>query len=243
MENGNNTIAKIDLHLEIRLAYKLIEFGLSSLQKEIDNELSNYISFFCFSIGLERIFKTILTLNHYIKIKNGIVCDINLKKEYSHNLNSLFTDVKSLVEFDDGYLSRNACFNDLEYLSNDKVLNKYLEYLSNFADMGRYSVLDAATGHKNSFDLREVINNLDSLILEKHPELLKKCYDNIGHPIYVNEIDNTLVRERIVIIERLMCALSRLFTLSSLHDEGRSFYSDIKLFLLMERQGFGTHEY
>lgn len=243
MENGKDVLAKLNLHLEIRLAYQLVEMGLSSLQKEKDTELSNYVSSFCFSIGIERILKTILILNNYIDVKNGIGSDINLKKNYKHNLNLLFAEVKSLVKSDDSYLSRDACFNDLEFLSNDKVLNKYFEQLTDFADKGRYSLLDAATGRDISFDLREMKNNLDSLILEKHPGLLKNCCDNVGHPNYVNEPGETVVKERIIIIERLMCALSRLFTLSFLHEEGKPFYSDIKLFLLMEREGFGIHKY
>lgn len=242
MDKEEINFAKLQLHTEIDFAYELISLGLSYLQKEKDPELRNYITAFLFCNGLERVLKTILILENFHRIKNNC-SDLFKPKEISHNLYEMVLIITDLFSEDENYIRRRACLDDLNYLKNDSLFKEYLNHLSDFAKFGRYAFIDKAVGKNNSFDLREFNDNLDWMIVDQNPDLKDLVFKSFNDFSFFNRSRELMVQERQIIIEHVMCAISRMFTLTHLNSEGASFYGNIRKFLLLGEGRFGKEKY
>lgn len=133
--------------------------GLTALRNsKITDRGQFYTAFFQLAIGVERLMKTAIIINHMVD-NNLTPPGSSVLKRYGHDLVKLFSVVKDLEQ------KRERSFTDeilpvsLEY--------KILEFLAEFARGTRYYNLDALTFNSSSTDPLKAWNQLIIEILEK----------------------------------------------------------------------------
>jgi len=116
-----------------------------------------YVAFFNYAIGLERLIKVILLLDHWHR-KRAFLTDTELRK-FSHNLEMLYKSSEDLFGCYD--VGRRTDF------EADKIDRKLLGFLSEFAKSNRYF---------NLASLAEATTNIDPLTTWE--ELIREVYEN-----------------------------------------------------------------
>ena len=134
------------LNNEAATSAGMIGTGLTLLRRmDFTKESYQSQSFFCLSIGLERIMKLILIYDYRTHNNNSLPSNDFFKKSYGHNLEKLLTACKNI-----GVAS--GIKNDL----SDPIYNSIIEILSKFSTQSRYYNLNYLTGNFEGDSCRKV---------------------------------------------------------------------------------------
>jgi len=138
--------------------------GLDAIKKaNIDDRGLFYSGMFQLSIGIERLLKIVILLDHKIKNNNSNLTNKELR-DYGHNIESLFTVCSKIA------LKVNG-----KELGLDEKQQKILQVLSSFSKGARYYNLDELTEyHKNSDPLKDWSKVIDEHIWTLKPSIRKK---------------------------------------------------------------------
>ncbi|MBI5324839.1 MAG: hypothetical protein HZB41_06145 [Ignavibacteriae bacterium] len=181
---------------EIKLSFEGIKLGIN-LIKNINYLNTNYFPIFIIlSTSIERILK-ILLFCHFIDI-NQQIPNKDFFKKNSHNLNKLLKEVKQIAEKNYLYQTAEARKNDLIYLENNKIFQKFYTYLNDFANGGRYYNLNYLLEPSNDFDQDRKMSVFMNDLFRGDQEIIKKIleppfdssilYDNFGK-LLINHIN------------------------------------------------------
>jgi hypothetical protein len=144
--------------------------GLTALRNSnIGNKENYYTGFFELAIGLERLMKTIIIINLMAKDGLSESVQLNLRKEFDHNLLDLYTSCTSLSQL----LETTKPFR----IKPASIEYTILGFLSDFANQDRYHNLNILTGNNRTADPLNGWNEILETIITKH--LSKKRLDSI----------------------------------------------------------------
>ncbi len=127
-----------------------------------------YAALFDYSIGLERLLKLSLLLNHCVENKGSFPTHAQIKG-FGHDLISLHNSAEKLV--------RHYSVEIPEKCRTDEIDRRLLELLSGFAMSGRYFNLDALTGGGKAADPLPEWGRLLNEIYERDVLPLKRISD------------------------------------------------------------------
>jgi hypothetical protein len=198
---------------ELRVSVQLLEAGIQALHAINFANDEYYVPLMLLASGLERFMKAILayaSLAHHGRLPGK--GDI----PQTHDLEELLALIVDR-DWPPAYTSRPAAQEDLRYLREDQGLNSLIEALSDFADArrGRYYNLEITLGEDPAWDSPEQAwSRLEMAILREHPRF-SEWIDSASPADIFSEINRVLVYR----LERMLRALSRLFTLGALGDE------------------------
>ncbi len=131
------------LTLEGYLLQGCLKTGLNSLQQgHVGNKGAYYTAFLQLSIGIERLLKVILLIDHMARNDLAMPA-IKTFKGYGHDLNKLYDAVKSLPD---------PSPNPLVAIELDSIPAKLVEFLAKFAKNTRYHNLDSLVGESTATD-------------------------------------------------------------------------------------------
>ncbi len=220
---------EIALVLEVDRSIKLIIKGLAEIQK-IDSINEFYEPIFIYlSSGFERLFKTILCMNH-----------IYIKKEYPKT-NELWTnknghDIEQLKQ-----KVENIC--DLQNEKKNEVLiNKILKILSKYGQHARYFDLDVILGRVQDFDCKKEFEEIENIVLKDHLGE-KAFYESLSDNNYLDKMysrSNTLIISK---IELLLRDISKQFMNGSFSDQSKNHVCAIMHFLKLDDNQIGKTIY
>lgn len=228
---------KIALINEIQRAHDLVVHGLAALQA-IGGANDFYdLPFLLLASGLERLCKCILIIDHLHKTES--LPPHEKIRTYVHALDKLVDDVKS-QSFVGEYLKRPIAREDLDFLSNDRVLAQIVEYLRDFAKGGRYYDLDAILAKpQGDMSPQEKWKEMELDVIMADPSL-KELLTRPGPKDELHEQVNT---HFVVILERLVRALTRTFTLGPASGTAREYHGQFYKFIVLEDSELGRTKY
>lgn len=131
----------IALREDLRIAVQLIKNGLEIIARTSLVEDIYYSAFLLLAIGYEHILKDIICIGNHGKTGNFAV---KLKK-YRHNLNKMLETVITEYMTDPFFRNTEAGVACLKFVTEDKMLGRILEILSDFGETDRYYYLDVVT--------------------------------------------------------------------------------------------------
>ena len=123
-----------------------LKSAIVALRKSVDVEQEPllYVAFFNFSVGLERLLKLNLILDHCVEKSGAMPTNKTLKDDFGHNVVKLYGASEKLHSKYKIQVS-DSCLLD----STDRRL---IKFLGDFAIKGRYFNLDDLTGNRNGED-------------------------------------------------------------------------------------------
>ena len=222
---------------EVQRAHDLVIHGLAALQA-IGGANDFYdLPFLLLASGLERLCKCILIIDHFHK--SGSFPSREEIKKYKHAIDILIDKVKS-QSFVEEYLKRPIAREDLDFLSSDRMLAQIVEYLSDFAQSGRYYDLDAilATPRADTSP-QEKWKKMELDVTMADPglkELLTK-------PESMNELHEEINTRFVMILERLVRALARTFTLGPASEIAKEYHGQFYKFIVLRDSELGRTKY
>jgi hypothetical protein len=129
---------------EANLVEGCVRSGLSALKKSNSVDRGSlYAALFAYSIGLERLFKLSLILDHCVRCKGTFPTHAEIKS-FGHDLKTLYSSAKKAVDRHKIEVPESCRIDDLD--------ERLLDLLTGFAMSGRYFNLDALTGGGKSVD-------------------------------------------------------------------------------------------
>jgi len=235
------TIQKIRLLDEIDISIRLIKKGFAELQKIDGTNDFYHPPILLISNGLERLMKCIIC---YWELKNGNFPSKNSLRRKGgrtgHNLYILLQNITEICNQFGNYDDRPATRDDLDFLINNVRLHNIVNILSGFAQGGRYYNLDIVTEGESSYqEPKDKWEELETEIVEEDTELIKLMED----PAKSNELYARINSILMYYLERLVRALSRIFTLGELHKDAEKCYSYISDFLGIMDHNLGKTKY
>lgn len=228
---------KFALINEIQRAHDLVVHGLAALQA-IGGANDFYdLPFLLLASGLERLCKCILIIDHLSK--TGSLPPKKKIKKYLHALDDLIDDVKSR-SFVEEYLERPIAREDLDFLSNDRVLAQIVEYLRDFAQGGRYYDLDAILAEPQAdMSPQEKWKKMELDVIMADPSL-KELLTKHGSK---DELHGKVNTRFVVILERLIRALARTFTLGPASEIAKEYHGQFYKFIVLRDSELGHKKY
>lgn len=130
---------------EIRLALNCIRSGLLHLKNSDGRHTEYFVPALLIASALERLFKVLLCFDA-LNQTGSFPSNDEMKQNYSHKLVLLHRDVITVIGRYPLYQRAPARIDDLNFLSGDKDLISWLEFLDDFARASRYWNLDVITG-------------------------------------------------------------------------------------------------
>lgn len=232
------TYRKLSIVLELERAIKYLRIGLAEIQK-ITHKNNFYDPVFIYlSGGLERLFKTMLCLNH-LEIK-GILPNSNeiWQNKNGHDLLFLKSKVeKFCINIDQPFASQ-----DLDIIANDKFINKICKILSEFGRRSRYFNLDAILGIEQEFESTENWKSIEKEIcIEIYGK--KKFYQLLSDHQQIEKIYSNLNKEIVIRLERFFRALTRQFIFGNFYKDSKVFMFQIADFTDIDDEQLGLTEY
>lgn len=236
-EGKDLAFRNISLGFEVSNSINFIKKGLCELKKAEVEIYDNNIPFLLLATGFERLMKCIVCLRHFYI--NGEYPSIKSIKKLNHNLDELLKYIlKECKKMK--YDNRPATKVDMDFLMNDKKLIKINHLLSEFDKGARYYYLDIVTiGNSDYKEPCEMIQELEREIVSDNPEL-KKLMSDVAK---TKEFNEKLNKELLIILERFVRALSRLFTLGELGKHGPKMIGYIRDFLFLRDNNLGEANY
>ena len=218
---------KIALINEIQRAHDLVVHGLAALQAIGGANDFYELPVVVLASGLERLCQCILIVDRWHQ--NESFTSVKQMKEYGHALDGLIEEVK-LRSFVEEYLERPIAQEDLDFLSNDHMLAQIVAYLSDFAQGGRYYDLDAILA-KPQADLSPQAKwkKMELDVIMADPSL-KELLTKPGPKDELHEQVNT---HFVVILERLVRALARTFTLGPASKIAKQYHGQFCRFIVL----------
>jgi hypothetical protein len=231
----NSSLQGFYLTQELEQSILVIEHGLAILQRNRVDRPKHFVFLTLLSSGFEWLMKIILCL-HTIEKESRFLSKSEFK-DFGHDLTKLLQSVVDKC-FTDKYLKRPVAAEDLYFIKHEEVLKEILEVLSDFAMRDRYIFMDGiskpATNHEWPGRRWEKIE--------------RKVIPPDQYPATIDEqrIDvlQALTNQALVsILERLLRALARLFTLAELGHQARSKLPLLWNFLMLRDKDIGKREY
>jgi hypothetical protein len=127
-----------------------------------------YAALFNYSIGLERLLKLSLILDHCIANKGALPTHAQIKA-YGHDIGTLYTAAKEVAE--------RFHVEIPEAIQCDELDESLIELLADFATSGRYFNLDALTGGGKSADPLPEWGRILAKVYERDVPPLKRASD------------------------------------------------------------------
>ena len=201
-----NAIKKILLIEELETANNLIQLGLGEIQNLNYLNDFHFLPFQLLSQGIERFFKSYICLA-YFNIHSEFPPAKYLSHD-GHNLSRLL--YKEIIP---RYFTRIPLLQyeyDYDFLENSSELNGFLDIISEFGKFGRYYNFDVICGSDRPSD--------------KNPANL---WENFQRDLQVKndnhlEWHSEIARHVVIIIEKLIAALSRQIIFNNLGSEAKS---------------------
>lgn len=172
------------LQQEGHLIQSCLTNGLTELRAaHVHNKGAFYSSLFNLSIGMERLLKSAVIIDHMLR-NNMVAPTVKQLKGYGHNIIELFDACGKIAE------ERSFQFPDLGEF--DEIDNSIISLLSDFALITRYHNLDSLSTSQNKKDpLHQwsdiMLNILDADVKKSHrdkvlakAELVAKAIDDIA---------------------------------------------------------------
>ena len=132
-----------------------------------------------------------------------------------------------------------AASEDIIFITTDSELTKIVGSLSNYAQGGRYYNLDILVkGHSVYSEPKQSWEFLEAYIMENRNQL-DKFYKSLD----LQEFYKLVNHELVVIIEKLMRALSRLFTLADFGTLAKQVSPLVFDFLMLSESDLGQTDY
>ncbi len=221
---------------EIKVASKLIRRGLGEIQLIDSGNDVWFLPMLLCSSGLERILKCMHVIG---KLKlDGVVPTVREMKSISHSISELLS-----VFLTRYFATCNlpALQQDFDFLSSDKDVQVILSLLSEFGSSGRYFNLDYLTRAKGDSDVSSEKRLRDHLAswIGDDPQTIAWMLD----PAEANFILQDARTRLVILLEKIIRALARQFTMGGLAPEGRTFVLFLSSFLDLWENSFGTTQY
>ena len=232
---------QVALSLELEIAVDLVATGLRELQQRDGETDRNHLSLLTLASGIERFLKAILCLRYHEK--TGHFPPGNSKMftgRQGHDISRLFDEVVRDC-FPAKYLATIAAAKtDYKFLKENPRLRSIIEQLSNFGQSARYYNFDVILGKKPKTDAPDSAwSQLEVAIVMERPDLMAE----LNNPGPMPRLYEEVARELITVIERLMRALSRLFTIGGLGDLAKRNMTFTTPFLFLMDSDLGTRDY
>ena len=141
MTSSSEMARNLCLHEELQTSLELLKSGFGHLQ-EIDMGRTFYhLPHQLMASGFERLMKCYISLVY--KGRHGSFPDVSTRKSLGHNLVSLLNKIRT-----DWYggTHRPLLEQDLEFITNDKIVNECIRILSHFGQKGHSNSQDVASG-------------------------------------------------------------------------------------------------
>lgn len=235
-----NTNKNIALIFEVETSVKLLKYGLREIQSLSGSNIFYYTALFMLASGLERFMKSIIILDYYEKNKKFPYRDIFKKGSAGHNLDVLLTQILNSCFDSDYHNNIPAAKQDFNFIHSNSELKRILNILSDFAESDRYYNLNVVLDCVNkSKDPEEEFEKLKMFIVDQNPGIEKLIFN----PKNSEEGYKLLYKTLISFIERLIRALSRLFTLGNLGEEAKTSSVYLNHFLFLTDDKLGCSDY
>ena len=234
----NETYRKISIVLELERAIKYLRLGLAEIQKITPaNDFYDPV-FIYLSGGLERLFKTMLCLNHFET--QGVLPNPNeiWQNKNGHDLLFLKSKVgKFCVD-----IKRPFASQDLGIIVNNEFINKICKTLSEFGSRSRYFNLDAILGVEQEFDSKK---NWEKLEIEISVEIYgkEKFYQLHTEPKQLVKIYAESNKEIVIRLEKFFRALTRQFIFGNFYKDSKTFVFQIEDFTDIKDNQLGLTNY
>jgi len=214
---------------ELRDSVRLIQFGLGALQGTGGDHDFYHLPTLLLASGMERLMKVVLWLD---RPGPGAFRE-------THRLVPLVDDVLERC-FTHSYCKKcPAAATDRDHLKS-RGTRRVLDLLGEFGDAARYHNLNVLLGKPNKTrDAQAVWHELRLEVARSTPEL----WDKVGTKEWSDEFYADLVRPYVVVFERTVRALARLFTLGPLAAEGKRFSGVLWDFLVLMDRDLGETRY
>lgn len=173
------------LTLEGHLVHSSLTRGLTSLRAaSIHEKGSFYAAFFQLSIGLERLMKVILVIDHMARNSMDPPSDRVLRR-HGHDLVTLFAYLQSLSD---------PVPNPLQSISPTGIPFQILTFMSSFAKIARYYNLDSLVASSRSADpLSEWHDVVEAILSQDVTERQKQKAEERATEMIAATWDRTLV--------------------------------------------------
>ncbi|MEN5110494.1 hypothetical protein ABE521_16765 [Pseudomonas sp. TWI672] len=156
------------LSREAMFCKELLGAGATQIRKaNYANQGMYFQAFSNLSIGLERIGKLCLTLDHFISTNGDFPTEEHLKNKIGHDLIKLYKSSKKLIE------ARNLTVKQ-PLLLDDPIHKNIISILSKFAKGDRYSNFDFLVGGRQSNPAGDWYLKVDMELYKKHTTKRKK---------------------------------------------------------------------
>jgi hypothetical protein len=235
-------LKKVSVSIELNVAIQFIRKGLCELQKIDGSNDFLYLPMLLLSNGLERMMKIILCL-HCLDSKNTYMSKGEFMK-LGHKLNSILKEVIDKC-YDDDFKKRSAIQSDYEFMTTDKYLHQVLDILDSFATTERYYNLDIIGGD-DKIRGNTSINNPEDDWEKLGVEILRDLYPEnwcLKLQDTFTDVSLEISQELVKVFEKLIRALSRIFTLSNISDIAASYSPCLHDFLVITDSETGTKNY
>jgi hypothetical protein len=237
----NNSKQKgLALLRETEVAIGLFKAGLGYLQKINATNDFYYLPLFLLSQGLERLMKVIICMEINERTGNYPNSQFEcFKGKKGHDLNALLNLIKERCFTQEHVSSRPALEDDNHLICDNVSIKKILDILSHYNTEGRYYylnvVLDMETYSSGpELDWQELEDNIT---LADMPD--RKIEDS-------TQLDNFYVdiKQHIIpLLESLVRALGRLFTLGNLGEMGNTLFTRVSDFVCLMDRDLGKKDY
>ncbi|MBA4180149.1 MAG: hypothetical protein C0506_06120 [Anaerolinea sp.] len=217
---------------EVRTASGLVRLGLAAVQATGPGNDFYHLPMLLLSQGFERLGKLVLSLR--LRETAGVG---HHPRGYRHDLKKIVNDVIADC-FPSDYRRRPIAEDDLQFLTNDRMLWSFLDVLHTFANEARYWNLDAASNGTTRSCQRLWTLPRDALVSDDtriRSLLMTAEGAREGYWIMNQQV--------VILFERFARALSRLFMLGPLGDTGRSLGVPLRLFYSLTDEDLGKRDY
>jgi len=223
---------------EVRTSIKLIKAGLGQFQGINGANDFYHLPILNLANGFERLMKTIICF-HALHISGDFPNKIPWPcGNKGHDLEILLNKV-TLECFSKDYLRLQCAKTDHDYLCNDALFRKIIRILSEFGQKNRYYYLDIVLNQqKATSSMEQQWQQLEFDILARSKDWQRKIKEN--------DIDKNLHeinQEIIIMIEKSVRALTRLFTIGGLGNEAKRYTGYISRFLFLRDDQLGKQTY
>jgi hypothetical protein len=174
---------------EAQFSKELLGSGATQIRKANYATQGLYFQAFSnLSIGIERIGKLCLILDHFIETKGKFPTNTHLKNIIGHDLEKLYKQSQDVI------IRRKIKLKNLQTIDNP-IQNNILAILSKFAKGDRYSNFDFLVGSSHQSDpTGQWYVKVDKLIFEKDITKKRKCTirDNAESAGFMNQLGMVL---------------------------------------------------
>jgi hypothetical protein len=235
----SEAIKDIYLHDELTTSIRLIKLGFGELQNlDMANDFY-HLPFQLLSSGLERLMKCHICLGYH-ELHNSYPDSKTLKAFGGRNGHDLIELKKNILS--DYFKNQNiqSLIEDEQFLTNDTDLQTLIYLLSEFGKYARYHNLDIVTAAVNpSVDVKQLWSDYETAIVLADNTLLEKLSDFE----YQSEANTFITQSIISKIEKLVCGISRQFTIGRLGKKALQYSPVYFEFILLRDNQLGVTDY